>query len=301
VSLAIVLVNYNTLNLLQECLTHLDHLAGSPATHIVIVDNDSTDGSRQWLQALDREQYCVVLSDHNLGFAGGCNLGIQQTSANYILLLNTDAFLEPGALKLLVTYLDQHPQAGIAGPQLLYPNGHWQRSTGLIPSPKSAMLDALGFTSMVNFTASALWKLTGSRWQPRSVEYVDGACMLIRRVTIDQVGGLDEQFFFFVEDAEFCFRARQYGWKVMYIPQSRVVHLRGGSSSRKNLEQSLKMRVQSERTFVHQTYGAKAEQSFLFWRRLNYCWRMGLASLTGNRERYQRYRTAWQVYDGAYL
>lgn len=294
--LSIVLVNYNTLDLIQQCLEYLNHLADSPVSRIVIVDNGSTDGSRQWLQSLNKERYHVLLSDRNLGFAGGCNLGIQHTTSNYILLLNTDAFLSADALAVLTRYLDEHPDVGIVGPQLLYPDGSWQRSTGLIPSPRSAMLDALGITSMRRVIARLLWQWTGRWWFPYPVEYLDGACMLLRRDMLNQIGGLDERFFFYMEDADLCYRARQRGWQVFYVPQSRVVHLRGGSSSQKNLETSIRLRVQSERIFILSTQGRDAWQRFLFWRRWNYRARMYLACLFGQRRRKAKYRLAWQVY-----
>ena len=296
VTLSIVVVNYNSLKLLQGCLAHLDTWVRLPATEIIVVDNGSTDGSGEWVRKLDSQLYHVVLSQRNLGFAGGCNLGIRQSSGDYILLLNTDAFPQAGALDLLVEYLVHCPSVGVAGPQLLYPDGRWQRSTNLTPSPKSAMLDALGITSLGHVLASVLWKWTGRWWRPRPVEYVDGACMLIRRAVIDDIGGLDERFFFFVEDAEFCRRARQHGWQVVYVPQSQVVHLRGGSSSKKNAEESLRMRWRSEREFILRTWGEVAWRRFLFWRRLNYRWRLALATLCRDANRRQRYQVAWRVY-----
>ena len=294
--LSIILVNYNSLDLLRQCLSCLAMTISRALVEIIIVDNASTDGSREWLESLAEEQYRVILSEQNLGFAGGCNLGIRQATGDYILLLNTDAFPQPGALEELVAYLEQHPDVGIVGPQLLYPDGRWQRSTGLIPSPKPAMLDALGITSARHVIAGFLWRWTNHWWRPRPVEYLDGACMLIRRQVIDQIGGFDDRLFFFVEDAEFCHRARRQGWNVVHVPQSRVVHLRGGSSSLKNYEQSVKLRVQSERIFVLRTYGQEAWRRFLFWRRWNYRGRMCLAALLGRHGRRVKYRLAWQIY-----
>lgn len=297
--LSIVIVNWNTGVLLRSCVKTLFALPDWRRVGLcetLLIDNASTDGSREWLQTLKDQRIHCILSPENLGFARGCNLGIQHASGDFILLLNTDAFPEPGALEALMTYLWQHPDVGIVGPQLLYPDGHWQRSTGLIPSPHSACLDAIGVTSLRHVFAMLLWPLTGRWCRPREVEYVDGACMLIRRAMVEQIGGLNEHFFFFVEDAEYCARARHYGWKVIYLPQSRVVHLRGGSSSSKDYERTVRLRAHSEKQFVVDTQGEKAWKQFAGWRRLNFAWRSWLAKLTGQKARYERYRASYQAY-----
>lgn len=294
--LSVVIVNFNTLDLLQRCLEQLKEVLTAFPAEIVLADNASTDGSREWIQALASQQIHCVLSPENLGFAGGCNLGIQQATGEYILLLNTDAFPESGALETLVEYLEQHPDVGIVGPQLVYPGGRWQRSTGRIPSPCSAFLDALGITSFEHTLATIMWPLIGHRWRSRAVEYVDGACMLIRRAVVDQIGDLDERFFFFVEDAEYCARARRHGWKVKYVPQSHVVHLRGGSSSQKDYARTVKLRARSEEILVCAMRGENAWQRVAFWRRVNFWWRMQLAGILRQRQRYARYRAAYQAY-----
>jgi hypothetical protein len=292
---SIVVVNHNSLNLLRRCIGHLASLA-PPSSELIIVDNGSTDASRDWLQEQQGTVGRVVCSDQNVGFAAGCNLGIEQATGRYILLLNTDAFPEPSSLDVLVRYLDQHLDTAVAGPQLLYPNGRWQRSSGFVPSPRSAMLDAMGITSAAHVISGALWKLSGRWWRPYPVQYVDGACMLIRRAILDRIGGLDERFFMFVEDAEFCHRVRQHGWKVRYVPQSHVVHLRGGSSSQKDLAGALRMRRRSESEFVLRLWGRTALRRFLFWRRLNFRLRMLAATAFRDEPQRNRYKAAWQAY-----
>ncbi len=291
--LSIILLNYNTLELVKRCLKHLDSMG---ASDILIVDNASTDGSREWLQTLHDDRVHCIFSSRNLGFAGGCNLGIQRATGKYILLLNTDAFPESQALEILVAYLEQHPEVGIVGPQLLYPDGRWQRSTGRVPAPFSSFLDTIGITSLAHVAAAILWPLTGRWWTSCEVEYVDGACMLIRHDVVDQIGDLDESFFFFVEDAEYCARARQHGWKVVYVPQSHVIHFRGSSSARKNYEKTVKLRALSEKRFILKNQSEKALHWLVFWRRVNFYWRMWLAQLLRQQGRYQRYQTAYQVY-----
>ncbi|MGC9358724.1 MAG: glycosyltransferase family 2 protein, partial [Anaerolineae bacterium] len=256
----------------------------------------STDGSREWLRSLQNHRFHGIFAPQNLGFAAGCNLGIQEARGDYLLLLNTDAFPRSGAISKLVTYIKRNPDVGIVGPQLIYPDGRWQRSTGRIPSPYAAFLDAMTLTSVQHLLSAALWRSTGRWWRPHLVEYVDGACMLIRQRVVEEIGDLDERFFFFVEDAEFCDRARRHGWKVVHVPQSQVVHLRGGSSSKKNYERAVRARMLSEEIFVRDSQGERAWHRFVFWRRVNFWWRMQWASLWGMRERYAKYEQTYRIY-----
>lgn len=267
-SLSIVVVNYNTLDLLKECIYNLLNFLFF--IEIIIIDNSSNDGSSNWLVGINDQRVKSICLPENRGFAAGCNAGISQTSGEYILLLNTDAFPTQQALEILVEHLEQHPETGIVGPQLLYANGRWQRSGGRMLSPNTAILDALGITSLEHTVTALLSKIN---LRAREIGYVDGACMLIRRAVIEQIGGLDERFFFFVEDAEFCHRARQNGWRVDYVPQSRVIHLRGGSSSQKNFQKSAAMQLASRKIFIEQVYGKSAWSKTAFWLAANYSWR----------------------------
>lgn len=297
--LTAVIVNFNTLELLKECLQHLESLR-LPELEVVVVDNGSNDGSAEWIQSLDRHRFRVVCSAHNLGFAGGCNLGIEQAAADYILLLNTDAFPRPGALQVLMDYLDQHPDVGIVGPQLVYSDGGWQRSSGLVASPRSAVLDALGITSIGHVISSVSWK-HARRWlHPRPVEYLAGACMMIRRAVIDHIGGLDERLFFFVEDAEYCLRARNHGWGVHYIPQSVVIHLHGRSWAKSGYKDALNLRKKMTQAFVEELYGPKAWGRYTRWMRVNYRWRYCVHRLFKPKDpKVQKYKIAYEVYKGS--
>lgn len=298
---SIVIVNYNTRDLVETCLMALKalpDLADAPY-EIIVIDNGSSDGSRDFLSSYEDEVCTVTLSTENRGFAAGCNLGIAQASGRYILLLNTDAFPQAGAIKLLISSLENQADSGIAGPQLLFPDGRWQRSIGMTLSPRTAWYEAMGLTSLRHVLAMGLWRLTGQWWHSRSVQYVDGACMLIRQEVVQAIGGLDERYFFFVEDAEFCARARAKGWQIRYVPQSHVIHLRGGSSSRKDHVRTVQARIRSEKIFVLNTQGEDAWRHFVFWRRVNFWWRMQLALLAGHRERYTLYNAAYKSYGEA--
>ncbi len=276
-NVTIIVVSYNTCNILQQCLMYLEELTDAFNAQVIIVDNASSDGSAEMVETCF-PLYTLIRNQKNLGFACANNQGIRFAKGEFILLLNSDAFLTAEALQVLIDYAVQHNKVGICGPQLINSDGTWQRSYGLIPSPRSAILDALGFTSLRHVVFKALWKLTGDYWRPKSVEYVDGACLLIRRAVIEQIGVLDERFFFFVEDADFCHRAWQRGWKVAYVPKSRVLHLRGQSSSKKNASHSQKLMRPSLQAFVTAHYGLHGWNTYCHWMRRNFWWRFRLCA-----------------------
>lgn len=300
VGLSIVILNYNTLNLLKRCLDNITNLEID--FEIIVIDNASQDGSSEWLAELEDPRVRVIVLPENRGFSGGCNVGIQASSGDHVLLLNTDAFPSLEALMTLSAYLESHPQVGIVGPQLLYENGKWQPSAGLYPSPKSAFWGAGGIVALSHFFQEVLWPITGRWWRARSVNYIDGACMLIRHAVIDQIGLLDESFFFFVEDAEFCHRARKHGWLTHYVPQSRVIHLRGGSSSQKNFEKSTTMQLTSKKIFIERVYGHKGWKKTTFWTAINYWIRYYFCRiLAKNSFKCKRYQFLKEIYWKEYL
>lgn len=268
----IVILNFNTLDLLRRCLNNLLGI-GVVAEQITVVDNASSDGSREWLKSIERPPIQVIISTENLGFAGGNNLAIRSTLRPFVLLLNTDAFPKDGSIEALVEVLNGEPKTAVVGPQLLYPDGRWQRSTGRIPSPRSAMLDACGFTSFERMLSRARWKIMGPFSGPVTVGYVDGACLLIRRSILDMVGLLDENLFFFVEDADFCARVQDAGHLVRFVQGSKAIHLRGASSSQKDQQHAAIMKKKSLYHFVTERYGTDGWYRFCTWTQRNYLWR----------------------------
>ena len=136
--LSIIIVNFNTLSYLKECLSNVHNLALPFNYETIVVDNGSRDGSQEWLKTQSQCKY--ILSPENLGFAKGNNLAIKEAKGEYILLLNTDAFPQRGSIERLINFLETHDRAGIAGPQLSFPSGRWQRGYNIIPSVKKAWM-----------------------------------------------------------------------------------------------------------------------------------------------------------------
>jgi GT2 family glycosyltransferase len=223
-----IVVSYNTRAMTLECLEALSaDLAGIPS-EIWVVDNASTDDS---VTAI-RERYPnvrVIPNEKNAGFGAANNQAMKQATGDFLLLLNSDAFPKPGATRALVDHLQRHPDLAVAGPRLLNTDGTLQRSCYRFPSPAHAWRDNLWITAL--FPASPL--LGDYRTWPhdrdRDVDWLIGACMLVRRSAYEKVGGFDERFFMYAEESDWQKRFRNAGYRIAFTPSAEVSH-RGGAS-----------------------------------------------------------------------
>jgi GT2 family glycosyltransferase len=225
-TLSIIIVSYNTREYLRGCLGSLS--AQDIDAEIIVVDNGSADGS---VDMARREFPHVRLSETgaNLGFARANNLGIAGSSGEYVLLLNSDTVARPGALTALTGFLDAHPDAAAVGPRLLNADGSRQLACYRFPGPGRAFRDQLGVTAL--FANHPRWG-DYRRWRHdsvRAVDFVIGAALLVRRAVIDQIGLLDEGFFMYAEETDWCYRMQKAGWRVYFTPDAEVVHYGGGS------------------------------------------------------------------------
>lgn len=238
-SLSVCLVNWNTRQLLADCLESLFADPASAAWEVLVVDNASSDGSAAMVRRRF-PQVRLIVSQENLGFSGGNNLALARTRAPYMLLLNTDTLVEPGALGRLVDFMEARADVGAVGPKLLNADGSLQLSCGIAPSAWTEMLHKLLLHKVFPFFKLGRW----NHGQTRAVGWVSGACLLVRRTAVDQVGPLDPGFYMYHEDVEWCLRLNRGGWGVYYCPDSRVTHL-GGQSSRQNFAKMLVVSQQS--------------------------------------------------------
>lgn len=231
---AVVIVSYDVRDLLAGCLKSL---AGQgEGLEVVVVDNASSDGSAEMVAA-DFPDVSIVRNLDNRGFGAAANQGIAATLAPYVLSLNPDTVLHPGAIRGLSEYLDQHPEVGAVGPKILRPDGSLDlASRRSFPSPTVALL-RLSLLSRL-FPKSprlARYNLTDrSPDVPQEIDAGTGACLLFRRAALNQVGVYDDAFFMYGEDLDLCFRLKEAGWKVMYWPASVVVHYKGRSSRQRS-------------------------------------------------------------------
>jgi len=231
---SIIVVNWNTRDRLAECLDSILHTAEGPDCETIVIDNASTDGS----PAMVREHFPrvhVIENSENVGFARANNQAMKLGRGRYLLLLNSDALVTPGAIQSLVNLADAVPQAGIVGARLLNLDGSFQASHTSFPTLWREFL-----------VLSGLGRLLHGRWYPshgpevekgpQPVDYVEGACLLVRREAYQAVGGLDETFFMYAEEVDWCYAMWKNGWQVWYQPEAQVIHWGGGSSRTRHLE-----------------------------------------------------------------
>jgi N-acetylglucosaminyl-diphospho-decaprenol L-rhamnosyltransferase len=242
----VVVVNYNTVGLLRQCLDHAIASQTAAAISLTVVDNGSTDGSMAMLRE-DYPQVRALRSERNLGFSGGNNLALRQILAGlpqraareheYILLVNTDLFLAPDTIAGLVRFAEGHPGVGAVGPRVERPDGTLDLACRRsFPTPANAFFKLFGlsryFPGNARFASYNLTNLDPA--QRTEVDAVTGACMLVRVSAIEQVGLLDERFFMYGEDLDWAYRIKARGWRIFYEPAVRATHRKGATSARQS-------------------------------------------------------------------
>jgi len=232
--IGIVVVSYNTCALLRECLRSI--ASASYPIEIVVVDNASGDGSA-WMVRREFPGVRVIANAENRGFAAATNQGLTavRDAADFILLLNPDARLLPGALDALVSFMRQHQRVGVAGARLLYPDGRLQAAAFRFPTLLMAVFDL--FPPHGPLLGRLYNSYLNGRYpeecadEPFPIDHPLGATMLIRRQALDEVGLFDEGYWLYSEEVDWCYRCRETGWAIWQVPQARVVHVAGAASS----------------------------------------------------------------------
>lgn len=224
--LSVIILNFNTRDLTLACLKTLSAFAQDEGWQLLVVDNGSSDGSVEAIeQAFPNIE--LIASPTNRGYAGGNNLGLKHAHGDNIILLNSDVLAEPSVLKALAGYLSSHPDVGAVSPRLLTQAGVAQPyAFGCDPS--LGYLLRRGFCSLVLRRSVHDWGVA----HPTDVNWISGACFCVRRSVVTQVGLLDDRFFLYFEDNEWCMRMRAAGWRIVYNPSWSVVHLGGASQTR---------------------------------------------------------------------
>lgn len=227
VTLSVVLVSFNTRELTLRCLEHLYSVELPPQTEVWVVDNGSKDNSAS--EVLGAFPQVLVLSnERNLGFSRAVNMALRRCSGRFALLLNTDCFPQPGAVVELLKAMESRPSVGIAAGSLLHWDGRAQNSFGRAPTLATELLPKA--------LLEVLWpsRFPSKRRPPAGpveVESVVGAFFMVRRQAWEEVGLLDEGYFVFLEETDWCVRMRKAKWSVLHVPQARAVHLQGSSAA----------------------------------------------------------------------
>jgi hypothetical protein len=224
--LSIIIVNWNTKEFLLPCVRSILEDGQRRDWEMVVVENGSQDGSADEMREAFPSVH-LIENDHNLGFAAAVNQGLQKTSGKYALLLNPDTRVKHGAIERLVSFIDSHSDVGVAGAQLLNSDGSKQNSIANFPSLATELLNK---RLLRWFFPKTFPGKESSYSGPVEVDSVIGACMMVRRDAIKQVGLLDEDYFVFLEETDWCYRIKQAGWKIYHVPQAEVYHFQGKSA-----------------------------------------------------------------------
>lgn len=231
VSVGVVVVNYNAGALLRDCVDSL--LACPLDIEIVVVDNASSDGSLEGVS--ESTQIRVIRNPANVGFAAACNIGMQASSAPFLLFLNPDCFLQPSVIATLLAALQSGERVGMVGGLLVNEDGSEQGGgRRAMPTPWRSLVRALGLNHFARRWPNLFFDFHLHKQplpdHPIEVEAISGACMLVKREAVADVGLWDEGYFLHCEDLDWCMRFRQHGWKIMFVPDAKVVHQKGACS-----------------------------------------------------------------------
>ncbi len=254
--LSIVIVSWNTRELLHDCLSSLNPACASLKYEVLVVDNDSADDSAKMVHN-DFPQYTLIASGGNLGFSKGNNLAFPQCTGKFILLLNPDTVCPENSLETLVTWSRNKENLGAVSPLLTDAQGAPTITSGFFPAPHFHWLGFLDPRRKLpgRFLQNRIVNIPHINDPSGKVEYVAGACFLIPRVAFEIIGPLDERFFMYFEETDWCWRARQAGLEIWYCAETRVAHLEGQSAQKVSVFTTRQFQ-KSYRLFVEKNYGA---------------------------------------------
>jgi len=238
--LSIIIVSWNVKELLEKCLLSIERHKGDLDLEVIVVDNNSSDGTKEMLKQVQHDKRgTVILSEENLGFAKGNNKGLEYASGEYILFLNPDTEIVGNALDKMVRYMDAHTDIAGVGPKLLNTDGSLQHSVRAFPTLMSQLLV---MTKVHNFfpripSLKHYFQLDFDYDQEQAVDQVMGAALMVRASVLKEVGGVDSGYKRIFEEVDLCFRIKKAGHTIMYVPLAKVKHHKGASFSKQRIVQ----------------------------------------------------------------
>ena len=228
----IIIISYKKPELTIQCVESVR--SGSQKEYnIIIVDNNSSDDTVEILRS-KLTNILIIENKKNFGYAAAVNIGLKNSHSGLVLISNNDVIYPAGSIDKMFDFLIENNKTAIAGPQQIYPNGNWQWSWGMYPGIKLGFIDLFFISNFYKKNDQKIMKRRPELRQTREVEFIDGASMFCRRDAINSVGNFDEDYFFYTEEADLCFRVRNNGWKIVFNPQVQITHLRGGSNNSGN-------------------------------------------------------------------
>lgn len=255
----VAIVNYNTRELLRDCLASV---VQTRPRQVVVVDNASSDGSAEMVRA-EFPNVDLRANQTNPGYGAAANQAIMGCEAPYVLLLNSDTLLRPGALDALTDYLDRYPRAGVVGPRLVNPDGSLQRSCFPFPTPLDTFIVLSNLYKLIQRTPllREAYLRTWSHNSPRVVPWVLGAALAFRREAFEAVGGFEEAYIMYSEEVDLCYRLKAAGWETHYAPVTDVTHIRGASTSQRRVAMEIR-RVTSTRQFYRRHFSRSQSMQY---------------------------------------
>jgi len=256
--LSIVIINWNTRELLLDCLASVYQYPPDCDFEIYVVDNDSADGSVEAVRSRF-PQADLIVNENNVGFARANNQAVQLVTGELVLLLNSDTLVKPKALTALVQFMDAHPEAGAAGSMLLNLDETLQPSCH--PSPKLGR-ELWRLLHLDSFYPIGRYHM--HKWdkdKPREVDVVQGASMILRQDILDKIGRLDGDYFMYSEEVDLCYRLQQAGWRLYWVPQSKVIHY-GGQSTKQIAEEMFLQLYKGKLMYFRKHYGRNVGRQY---------------------------------------
>lgn len=275
VDLSVIIVNWNVRDLLRRCLQSVFANPPTCRREIIVVDNGSSDGSAEMVRT-EFPQVRLIANPDNRGFTAANNQGMAMARGRYVLLLNPDTEVVGAALMTMTAFADAHPDVGIVGPQLLNPDGSVQSSRRRFPTLATALFES---TWLQPYAPRRLlehyYVLDRPDDRVQDVDWVTGAALMARREAVEQVGPLDEGFFMYSEELDWCRRFREAGWRVAYLPTARIVHYIGKSSEQVLPARHIHFQTSKVRYF-RKYYGPVVAEMLRLFLLANYLWQLGL-------------------------
>ncbi|MCP4713661.1 MAG: glycosyltransferase family 2 protein [Deltaproteobacteria bacterium] len=228
--LSFIIINWNTRKLLLDCLQSIPAAACAYQYEVIVVDNGSDDRSPEAVKHLADPRIHLIENRQNLGFAAANNQALRQARGAYLVLLNSDTIVFPETVQGLITFMDTTPTAAMAGPRMVGGDGRLQNSYDNFPSLVTELLNKSLLRLLMPHRFAGK---TASAEAPFEVDSLIGACIAVRSTALKQVGLLDEDYFFFLEETDWCLRMRRQGWKIFHLPQVKIVHLQGQSKKKR--------------------------------------------------------------------
>lgn len=229
---SIIIVNYNTRESLRRCLQSVHAFPPPCELETIVVDNASGDGSADMVRRLF-PHVKVLRNRVNKGFSSAMNRGMMNSSGRLLLALNPDVMLTPGCVETLAEFLDRHPDAGICGPKLLNPDGTIQLSCRAFPTPTNVFFGRKSIWNRLfprNRLSRSFLKADLDYSVVQEVDWLMGACMMIKKKVVEIIGSFDEDYFLYAEDTDYCYRARRAGFRVYFVPGGVATHERGAAT-----------------------------------------------------------------------